>query len=409
MSIKVLCGALVATTFLFSDVSQSEDVSNPHQSLSNGHFAASFRLRSETVDMDNATNDDAHAFTLRTRINYQSAQLHGFEVFFEFDDVTELGDGNYPTSKFYKAQAEHAGKAVIADPEGTEVNQAYLSFSHGTSKAKYGRQRILLDNQRFVGGVGFRQNEQTYDGFLFSTESIDNTKIIVARVNNVNRIFGEDDPVASDVNSKTDFINVKYSTPKLGSLVAYAYLIDEVNTGNDYDNYGLRFSGEMSPYRYSLEWAEQRRKIGTGLSHDARYFSVEVDRNVASVNVLLGFEQLGSDAGDYGFSTPLATAHKFQGWADQFLATPKEGVNDAYIKLSTKISGFKLSGVYHQFSSDRDNASDDSDLGREFDFVVSRSFKGFGLSLKYASYLSGDDSFNKTDAQKLWLTASTQF
>jgi hypothetical protein len=35
--------------------------------------------------------------------------------------------------------------------------------------ARLGRQRILPEDQRYVGGVGWRQNEQTYDGVSFTT------------------------------------------------------------------------------------------------------------------------------------------------------------------------------------------------------------------------------------------------
>ena len=36
---------------------------------------------------------------------------------------------------------------------------------------------------------------------------------------------------------------------------------------------------------------------------------------------------LGSDNG-VGFSTPLNNGHRYQGWADKFLATPGDGIED---------------------------------------------------------------------------------
>ncbi|MEC8428021.1 MAG: hypothetical protein VXZ35_06310, partial [Pseudomonadota bacterium] len=130
---------------------------------------------------------------------------------------------------------------------------------------------------------------------------------------------------------------------------------------------------------------------------------------VEGVKLTLGYESLGSDDGDYGFSTPLATAHKFQGWADQFLGTPNQGINDLYFSVGTKVAGVKVLAVYHDFVADEDNAAGDDDLGSEFGFLVAKKFGNYGLSLKYAAYSEGDDSFNKSDVDKLWLTATAKF
>src|SRR3546814_1461069 len=48
------------------------------------------------------------------------------------------------------------------------------------------------------------------------------------------------------------------------------------------------------------------------------------------------YEVLGSDAGVFAFQTPLATLHKFQGWADLFLTTHSAGVRDLNFTLTKK-------------------------------------------------------------------------
>ena len=47
---------------------------------------------------------------------------------------------------------------MVADPDGTEINQALLRYDHTKGNAVVGRQRINLDNQRFIGSVAWRQN-----------------------------------------------------------------------------------------------------------------------------------------------------------------------------------------------------------------------------------------------------------
>ena len=379
------------------------------EALKNGSAALSFRLRYEDVTIDNLNDDEANALTLKTRLNYKTGLYEGFAAFLEMDNVTELEGNNYPTSKGLKNTGNFPGKAIIADPVGTEFNQAYLSYTKGRTTSKYGRQRILLDNQRFVGGVGFRQNEQTYDAFSISHQCASDTKVFYAHITNVNRIFGEDDPFVSDTDSSTNLININYSGWNAGSLVFYSYLLDEQKSDTQYDTYGLRFSGKKDNFGYQLEYATQEKKLANGTEFDADYLLAEASIKVQSLTFKLGFENLQSDNGNFGFATPLATAHKFQGWADQFLGTPNEGIKDIYISTATNLGGVKLLAVFHDFTSDTANLSGNDDLGSEFGFVASKKFGDYGLSLKYANYSDGDSSFNKADTEKLWLTVSAAF
>ena len=57
-----------------------------------------------------------------------------------------------------------------------------------------GRQRINHGSQRFIGGVAYRQNEQTYDGLRFQT-TMGAVDLDYAYIHNINRIFGPDDGV----------------------------------------------------------------------------------------------------------------------------------------------------------------------------------------------------------------------
>lgn len=67
----------------------------------------------------------------------------------------------------------------MADPECTEANQAYLQMKLGTFTGIAGRQRVILDNARFIGNVGWRQNEQTYDAVTFKSAALPKTQLHV--------------------------------------------------------------------------------------------------------------------------------------------------------------------------------------------------------------------------------------
>ena len=63
----------------------------------------------------------------------------------------------------------------MGDPETTELNQAYLSFRGGETILSAGRQRLVLDNARFVGEGAWRQNQQTFDALTaqFGVKSLE--------------------------------------------------------------------------------------------------------------------------------------------------------------------------------------------------------------------------------------------
>ena len=79
---------------------------------------------------------------------------------------------------------------------------------------------------------------------------------------------------------------------------------------------------------------------------------------------------LGGD-GETSFQTPLATKHAFNGWADKFLlATPANGLVDAYLTATGKVAGIKLLATYHMFSSDEGG----DDYGSELDLLAVKKF-----------------------------------
>ncbi|WP_179957600.1 major outer membrane protein [Exilibacterium tricleocarpae] len=369
------------------------------EALREGDVELSLRLRFEDVDIDIDGADSSDLTSLLTRLTFTSAGYNGFSTLIEMDDVTHLTDF----------------EGGVADPEGTEVNQVYLAYTAGNTTVKYGRQRILLDNQRFVGGVGFRQNEQTYDGLSLTNKSLPDTTVLLAYVNNVNRIFGEDDPRGDHTND-TYLLNAKYSGFAAGTLTGYAYLIDNEDApAFSSDTYGVRFVGEalQGKFKYTLEAATQSDAANNPDEYDATYTLLEASYKVAEVTLKGGYEVLGADGTDGRFVTPLATLHKFQGWADQFLGggtgNLTGGIEDIYVGASTTLAGVNLSLVYHQLGADDNDERDFDDYGSEYGFTIAKKFGPLALSLKYADFRADDDARDFVDVSKLWLTAAAKF
>lgn len=355
----------------------------------------SFRYRIETVDQDGFA-EDAQASTMRTRATIKTSWTDNIDTVFEFDDVSEIGLDDFNSGA---GTSPNRGQyPVVADPEGTELNQGYISYTSGDTKTAIGRQRILVGNQRYVGGVGWRQNEQTYDSFTLKTKFSNDLSFNYAHVYNVNRIFGETVP-AGDHDHNTHLINADYKVGG-GKLSGYYFSIDnEDAAGLSNDTLGVRYAGKMNDFSYVVELATQSDGGDNPNSYDASYYLLDGSYKSGNASFGAGIEMLGGDtAGGQGFTTSLATLHKFQGWADVFLGTPAAGIEDTYLKGTYKLNGFNFKLIYHDFSTDEGGV----DLGTEVDFAVSKKLTNHlsGL-LKFASFSSDNATYASRD--KVWL------
>ncbi|MFD1218152.1 alginate export family protein [Microbulbifer celer] len=392
-SLAAMIAAAAVPAMAQEEVEQAApSVSSFSDALSEGDVTLGFRGRSEFVDSEGGS--DVDLTSIKTRLTFSSASYQGLSLLLEMDDVTHV--------------TEFEGG--VGDPEGTEVNQALLIYKFADTSLKYGRQRILLDNQRFVGGVGFRQNEQTYDGFSVANTSLEDTSLFAARVRNVNRIFGEDSPLGDHTND-TYLLNAKYAGLPLGVLTGYAYLLDNKDAAAfSTDTYGARFAGNAGEFGYTVEYATQSSAANNPADYDADYLLAEGKLKLGQFTLSGGYELLGADGDKGQFITPLATLHKFQGWADKFLGggtgNIPGGIEDVYMSLGTKLGNVKLAVNYHQLNSDDSSVSGMDRLGSEHGFLAATSLAGVNLSLKYSSFTADDYS---TDTDKLWLTAAANF
>jgi hypothetical protein len=364
------------------------------------------RLRYEGVDDDSALKD-SDALTLRVRLGYLTPNFSGFKAFAEVEATNSLGSRDFHEGATLNAGADRSKYSVIADPDNSsELNRAWVSYSgFDDTLVKLGRQRIILDNSRFVGNVGWRQNEQTYDALTIVNTSLQDTQIVVGYVNNVQTIFG------THFEADAPIFNVKYSGLPFGDLTAYGYFIDVAASGaTDRDTLGLRFNGstklsEELSVLYTAEYAQQEVDRALASDEDVDYYLVEAGVKVAGITAKISREVQEAHNGA-AFSTPLGTNHKFNGWADQFLTTPGDGLEDTYLTLSTKVAGVKLMAVYHDFEAENSGI----DYGNEIDLLAVKKFsKNYKVLVKYAAYDRGDAASLKSDKDKFWIQGELSF
>lgn len=372
------------------------------------------RLRYEGVDQSPLIKD-ASGITARVRAGIE-AKTGAFAFLLETEATLAISE-NYNSGLNGKTLYP-----VIADPQNVELNRAQIQFT-GLPKTvvTVGRQRINLDDQRFVASVGFRQNEQTFDAARIEYSGIKNVKADVTIAWSNRTIWGVDGFGArqQSVSGDNVFANLSYKH-KIGTLTGFAYLVDQdeaaVSTFRlSSQSFGARFAGasplsKAAKLTYAISYAKQSDYHNNPNNYSADYWLAELGGEAKGWKFLGGYEVLGASTGGAltSFQTPLATLHKFNGWADKFLVTPANGLRDAYAVLGyakPKIAGFDsvgLTATYHDYRSDRLSLN----YGDEWGAQLVAKLKKYTFTLKYADY---NAKAFATDTKKFWASVDWAF
>ena len=414
--------SLAVTTVIAGSAQAAEDVSNL---LNHGKATVEARYRYEYVAQDNPLNN-ANAQTLRTRLGLQSGKVYGFSGLVEADNVSRVGDASYNSTR--NGQRDFS---VVADPDGTEINQALLRYDFKRGNVVVGRQRINLDNQRFIGSVAWRQNEQTFDAGLAQIKPITGMTMTYSYIDNVNTIFGpnngqyDNKTNPANINGHSHLFNAQYialrdhrGAPQL-TLTGYSYLLGldniAVNLASPLGSLssrtnGVRALGAIGPFSILGEYAKQDDYGDNPLQLDTDYFLGELGYAWDGILFKAGYEVLGGDeaAGNRAFQTPLATKHLFQGWADVFLTTPSDGVEDAYVGVTAPLWGGQLQAWYHDLQAEQGGDSYGNEIDLSYGHPITAVPGLVGL-VKYATYAADSStpllrgSGANVDTDKFWL------
>lgn len=351
------------------------------------------RARYEFGDVDGF--DRSHALTLRERLGLKTQAWNGFSALIEgefsqaaIDDYHGAAPGVDPFNP---------SNSAIADPETNELNQAYLQYAGFDTVTKIGRQRLIYDNAAFIGNVGWRQNEQTFDAVTIVNSSIDSLLVNYAYLNQINRIFGSDangslatNSNVSDIGSNVHLLNASYGGIEGVTLGAYSYLMDFEDRPNwDNNTFGATVKASALGLAFYGELAFQD-EAGFNTADEALYAHVSATKVLGNQSLTLGIEHL-----DAGFKTPLSTVHAFNGFADAFIGGRVEGnhngLTDLYLSHTMPIiAGIKWTNVLHAFGDNSISAG----YGWEYNSILVKKFDDHFTAIgKFAYFESEGDAF----------------
>ncbi|MDH4944170.1 hypothetical protein [Sulfurimonas sp. C5] len=409
--------ALLALTGAYT-VAGAEDGINVFSDIK---LDGEIRPRYEFVDDGKVTTANANAYTARLKLKATAnlLEIEGLSTSIGVISVNNFGSNTYNwNGTNYNDGSKNY--STVVDPQTAMVSNAELNYKMGKTLFHIGRSQVNLDNQRFIGTVGWRQFERSYDTVFVSDESVENLSLLAAWVYGIQGV--KENPT-TDTNSI--LLHAAYKVNDMLKVTAYDYMIADA-----YDTVGFALTGDISAdfskFDYRAEFAQQNDATmnihgGAKTQADASYYNLDFGANISGVIAGVNYEFLSGTTGSDGktaFNPSLGTNHKFNGWADMFYvaSVPQGGLKDFNVRLGYTNKEFgKLLAVYHQFTADKNMAAASGttdDLGSEFDVLYAHSLpfvKDISALIKYASYSKGKATGYTNDVEKMWVMLDYKF
>lgn len=380
--------------------------------LATGSYSLDFRVRSEQVD-DAKWAMKAHALTYRLHGAGQLPLGHGLLLGSGFDVVRHIGEEQYNDG-----MNGHAQFPDVNDPDAEEIDEIYLGYQTQADRMPLelwgGRKAFTQGSTRFIsGGTAWRQNGQSFDGVgisgsrgVFKAEFVYLAQVLRAAGNRSPK--GRQDlnaPVLGLVWTPTPPLTLEFSAHRLryvpgGPIATTSSTQALIGT--------LKAKGELGAFKLNtrLDAARQKALYTGAVDVGGDYYALEANIRLSDTELQLKQEVLEGN-GVAAFQTPLASLHAFNGFADRFLRTPRDGLRDTSIGLTQHHGRYRLMVRAHRFES----TVRDYRYGTEVDVVASVAMpQNHKLLLKWADFhaarnsqVSARAATQSFDVSKLWL------
>ncbi|WP_457628720.1 hypothetical protein [Persephonella sp.] len=377
-----------------------------------------FRPRFEYVDQENTGKKDAKALTVRTKIGVKIGKVldvPGLSAVLEAIDVSAVVDEYDPQRTKYE---------TVKDPANTRLTQAYIAYTFGKTTFVAGRKYVAIDDHRFIGTVNWRQMPQTFGVLAIVDNTIPNLNVLLAGIYERKGIV---DALNADwkMDKMPIILDVNYQVvPQMLKVKGFAYLITDVH-----NTLGVKASGKVGlgngvTVSYLGEYAKQtdpyeKDNLAQKPDIDTDYYRVKVGASAMGFFANVMYTYFGDAGGkDKGFSTPLATLHKWDGWADVMLTGAAKGfyygMKEWCVSAGYKNPALgKVMVAYLTFDADKTQPGIGTSIGSEVDLLYAKKLTKRLSFLAKAAMYNGDNGYcidsacgtvyGKNDVTKYWL------
>ena len=396
---RLWSGLIVAPLVALPTLSPAQDLG--------GNFWLELRPRWNHIEEADKA-ETTRGGTVRIVGGWRSAPWMGFRA-----TVEGIHTDSWGGKHFNDNPADGASEyPLLPDPRHTGVNRAFVQYMNEEGlTVRVGRQRVALDNQRWVSDNDFRQIPQLFDGATVEYGGLAATRLTAGYYGQVRSTSGTTDDLRLTV------LNAAWNPLPDHALGAFAYFHDQPNSApftgfqdESYRVYGVRAEGTVARWGaielpYVVELARQRPYADGDSRIDARYWRVGAGLSTTQWMLRADYEVRGSNEGVYGLQIPLTNFYGYNGWTLKWFTAPREGLRDGWITARWAVGPVTLYAEQHRFESDFGSL----DFGRELDAGVTWDIlPNAVLRLQHARYDSGADRVY-ADIRKTWLTLTYNY
>lgn len=350
-----------------------------------------------------SSNDPVFFTEQRSRI-YLDYKEEKYKFRFSLQDVRIWGEN----PQIFK---QENGNTFISEAWG----QYYLTPK---ISAKFGRQIISYDNQRFLGGLEWAQQGRRHDAFLFIYEDAPKkTKLHLGIAVNADDDIPEPRLLQSpDANFYSVGGNYKameyawFNQGFKGGSVSLLALNATYQNAIDSSTFSKQTLGTFAKYKLgnilvSGDFYYQLGKLGNN-NVGAMLAGINFTYNTKITPLKIGVEYIsGKDNADpentkvTNFSPDFGTNHAHNGLMDYFFVGPANGnvgVTDIYLKTKFKLKKGSITANFHEFLTgstqlDANGEELSKPMGFEIDLVYGvKLSKGVTFNLGYSQMFATD-------------------
>jgi len=382
-----------------------------------------FRPRYEYVDVKNNGKKAANALTLKTVIGTKIKSIFNIKNLQATLEATDV------SAAIYNYSPQKNKYELVADPDNTRLTQAFISYKY---KDKYtfiaGRKYVVIDDHRFIGNVAWRQMPQSFGILSVAGKPTKNLDFLLAGIYERKGIVD-----TFNTNWRLDkmpvIFDINYKVISQFKLKGFAYLITDVH-----NTYGVKASGNIETenkikINYLGEYAKQtdpytKDNLSVRPSIDTYYYRLKAGALLSGFFGNLMYTYFGDKNGkSKGFSTPLSTLHKFDGWSDVLLKGAGNGfdygMNEISVSFGYKsINTGKLMVAYLLFRANKSQiqVNNSKKIGSEIDILYTKKLTKRLSFLTKAAFYKADNGYitsgsieGTRNTVKLWIQLHYRF
>ncbi|MEO1487666.1 MAG: alginate export family protein [Bacteroidota bacterium] len=361
---------MISTPICGQEKDQKDGLAN---AISSGEFVFNGKLRFWHANDDAASA--SQAYTFGTNFGYLTKAYKGFQIYIEGESVVALTPDDY-----FDGLNGLTDLTNVTDPETLELNQMYISYKDAFNdktelEVKVGRQAAIVEDERFIGRVSARQDDQTFDA-LYGRIQNDQKGLAFeyAYMYQINRLLAEE----VDWRSDSHVFMLRYYKNKKVRFGLFTHLLDFQDDAPSVSNqtYGITIDRGALPkdklaLNYKTAFAYQSDYGANPTDYTAFLLNAEIGVSFPSIGIFnIGYELASSDNGMASYQFPLSTGQRLHRISDVFIDPPEDGLHNPYFSAECDNLFWGIGGWlgYHAYFSEEESDF----LGQEIDVVLYR-------------------------------------